>query len=306
VDLVDPDISVTKSCVEEPVAPGSSANFIIDVWNSGDIELTASVTDSLLGIADTGIILPPADLGTCVFDEYESDGCLRYEEGVIAEGSEVVNTVEVSGEIPQTGLPNVVTATAGASCEVAGGATRTRGFWQTHGSNGDRWDIPLEFGYTCHVLEEHLMIPGDDPLNPNVLDFGWTVVEDCPDALGIFWSNNAATSTGDRRTDKVCKASVNASKQLMAAILNTALTNGAPPPDDPYGMYGDAIEALIEEMGADDPDVKKINKLASVLDAYNNSYDDVAIEDGDGAIIPPADPNGVRDYMDLTVGDACQ
>lgn len=58
-------------------------------------------------------------------------------------------------------------------------------------------------------------------------------------------------------------------------------------------------------MRKDEPDVQIINELAALLDWYNNSGDDGAIVDNDGAIIPQADPNGVKEYMDITVSD-CQ
>jgi hypothetical protein len=183
-----------------------------------------------------------------------------------------------------------------AFCEVrSGGATRTRGFWQTHGP---------EEGYTCYVLgpnhdAEH---PYDLPIN-----FGFAQIENCADALGVFWSNNARTNDGNRR-DKVCQAKVNASKQLMAAILNARLDNGANVPmvegaEPPISI----IDALLEEFQKPEQDQERkvILYLMSELDAYNNSGDFDPIVDFDGVDIPHADPNGVRDYMDETIFDDC-
>lgn len=294
VDLVYPDIDVAKSCLNGPVQSGSSANFQIDVTNTGDTTLFVDVTDIVLGIAETGIEMPSAGIG-CIYDADPSDGCLRYETGIIAGTEDILNTVDVVGNLPpETLLTNTVEATADATCEVrSGGATRTRGFWQTHGSDGLRWDVPVEFGYTCHVLEVHLGLP---------VSLGWVSVENCADALGVFWANNARETTRDRR-DKLCQANTNASKQLMAAILNSGLDNGASVPIDPITTLP-ITDALVAELAKGQAaDRKEVLRLHGLLGEYNESGDAEAIIDLDGAIIPPADPRGVRDYMDTSVTD---
>ena len=92
-----------------------------------------------------------------------------------------------------------------------------------------------------------------------------------------------------------------ASKQLMAAILNSGLDNGAAIPIDP--VSGNNIIMAAQDALADGTDRKNIIRLMGMLGDYNESGDLIAIVDNDGAIIPPADPNGVRAYMDITVVD---
>jgi hypothetical protein len=104
----------------------------------------------------------------------------------------------------------------------------------------------------------------------------------------------------------------------MAAILNTRLWNGAAEPmiEVEPDVYVPAIATLISELqnleGNDKDQIKRIMYLMSVLDTYNNSGDSVAIIEPEAHAdieIPPADPNGVRDYIEAeladTIWDAC-
>ena len=58
------------------------------------------------------------------------------------------------------------------------------------------------------------------------------MLHDPSELFGIFWANNAKESDGHRR-NKVCQAQIIGSFQLLAAILNTGLDNGAAVPTDP-------------------------------------------------------------------------
>jgi hypothetical protein len=289
-DLVAPAIEVTKSCVDEPVRPGDSANFTIRVTNTGNVELSTHIVDSLLGINQTVLL----GTGTCVYDSDPGDGCLEIEDGVTAGNGPVSNTVTVTATLPdQYGLDNSITKEAGDTCDVAqGDATRTLGFWKSHGSDGDRFAPPVEFGYTCHVADTHVQFP---------IDLGWKTLVNCEDVFGIFWSSPAKQTNGLKRP-ALCQSKLHASWQLLAAILNEGLDNGATVPTDPVsGLPAD--DAL--RLALKGTDRANIIRLAGLLGGYNESGDDVAIEDNDGAIIPPADPNGTKSVADLTIGN-CQ
>lgn len=289
-DLVAPAIEVTKSCVDEPVRPGDSANFTIRVTNTGNVELNTRIVDTLLGIDQTVLL----GTGTCVYDSDPGDGCLEIEDGVTAGNGPVSNTVTVTATLPsQYGLANVLSKEAGDTCDVAqGDATRTLGFWKSHGSDGDRFDPPVEFGYTCHVADTHVQFP---------IDLGWKTLVNCEDVFGIFWSSPAKQTNGLKRP-ALCQSKLHASWQLLAAILNEGLDNGAAVPTDPVSLLP-ADDAL--RLALKGTDRANIIRLAGLLGGYNESGDDVAIEDNDGAIIPPADPNGTKSVADLTIGN-CQ
>lgn len=158
-------------------------------------------------------------------------------------------------------------------------ATRTLGFWKTHGS-----DMEPYYGYTCHVFEAHL---------GGTMDLGWKTVESCEDLFGIFWAAPARETDGGKR-DKVCMTQLHGSLQLMAALLNAALDNGAPL--DPA-----LVQAMRTALASGNQ--HDILTYAGQLDAYNQSFDDVAIVDTDGMAIWPADPNGTRDHANLAAGD---
>lgn len=292
VTVVNPSITVTKTCLNEPVEPGTSANFRIDITNTGDVDLLVDISDPVLGINDLDVMF--GNGGSCTYDGDASDGCLRIEAGVVAGTSPVVNQVDINATLPAvTGLPNVLQDSAGDTCDVqeVGDATRTLGFWKSHGSDGDRhYPSPVDYGYTCHVARDHVVFP---------IDLGWKTLQNCEDVFGIFWSSMGKQSDGDRRT-QICRTKLHSSWQLVAAILNDGLSNGAAVPTDPVTGLS-IIDAMVDALSGNNR--KEINRLQGMLDDYNNSGDDVSIEDADGAIIPPADPNGTRDLADYSIGD---
>ncbi len=295
VTVVKPGITVTKTCLSEPVEPGTSANFRIDITNTGDVDLLVDISDPILGINDLDVMFGTSE--SCTYDNNASDGCLRIEAGVIAGTSPVTTQVDITATLPaMTGLPNVLQDSAGDTCDVqqGGDATRTLGFWKSHGSDGDRnYPSPVDFGYTCHVARDHVAFP---------IDLGWKTLHDCADVFGIFWSSMGKQSDavdGARRT-QICRTKLHSSWQLMAAILNDGLSNGATVPTDTKTGLS-LIDAMVNALSGNNR--KEINRLQGLLDEYNNSGDDVSIEDADGAIIPPADPNGTRDLADYTAGD---
>jgi uncharacterized repeat protein (TIGR01451 family) len=267
VDLLHPSYTVTKSCLNSPVPPGASANFQIDIANTGDVDLVIDVTDAVLGINQQDVALGHGTVCTDLnLDGDPSDGCYRIEAGVIAGSEDIHNEVFVHATLPEwTLLPNEIDHSADATCEVEqGGATRTQGFWATHDN------------YTCHIFTTHL---------GSFIDLGWAQLDSCADVFGIFWANNAKTLTGQKRTP-LCQARMVASQQALAAILNTGLTNGAPLPN---GLTLAQIAAIL---GGNNRNA--ILALSALLDIYNNSGDSVAIVDGDGTIILHADPKAAK------------
>jgi len=297
VDLVAPSYTLSKSCVAEPVTVGDIANFQIDIVNDGDVNLLINVSDALLGINDMGVTLGERNGVACGAADFDptgsgigadaADGCLRYEEGVLTtEPGELNNEVNVAAILPppycadplgDCELPNQIDDTAGDACTVEQGddATRTWGFWKTHGGDPETSPIfpeGVEQGFTCYVFETELA---------GVMDLGWKTVTSCEQLFDIFWSSKATNSDGSRR-DQLCKVKLQASRQLAAAILNTGL--GTPGP-------GTAIEDLVAELGGA-MKRKVIIDLMGDLAAFNESGDDVMIEAD--VEIPHADPRGTR------------
>jgi hypothetical protein len=198
VDLVHPDFTVTKSCMEiGPVPPGSSVTFRIVVTNTGDVALDfweASMEIAPFSLAPGGV----------------------YQEDVfrVVGDTDEYNTVIFTATLPvELGLDNVIgpkEATAFCPVEVEG-ATRTLGFWKTHCI------------YAQHVFEVHCGGP---------FDLGWIQITSIEDMMGVFYANVAKNSDGSMRSD-LCKARINPSWQAIAALLNNCLHNGAPLPVSP-------------------------------------------------------------------------
>lgn len=295
-DLIAPSLDITKECTSGTVRPGQSANFRIRVSNTGNVPLQTTVTDDLTGLNESLLL----GTGTCVFDDNPSDGCVEFDVGKTAGTSPVVNTATASWTLPTqfTGMTNADSESAGATCDVeTGDATRTLGFWKTHGSDGNRFDIdgdgsndPIDFGYTCHVAEDH----GGFAIN-----LGWKALTSCEDVFGIFWSNPSKDTLGVKRP-ALCQTKLHASWQLLASILNTRLDNGqAIPTDTVTGLsLIDAMQAALQTTNR-----KEIIRLQGLLGAYNESGDNVAIQDSDGNLVPNADPTGARAQANLEIGN---
>jgi hypothetical protein len=273
-DILHPSATVTKTCLTDPVPVGASANFRINVANTGDVPITIHLQDPTTGL-DTTFNLgvnPAPPCGDLVNDP--SNGCYMTEVSIVATGSTVFNDATVDATLDASyGIPGIVSSSsASAQCQVQqGGATRTLGFWSTH------------CDYTQHVFNVHLA--GD-------MNIGWRNITNSSDLFGIFWANNAKNSDGTKR-GKLCQARETVANQVLAAILNSALTNGAPLP-----VPLSTIQSIMSGTS-----VTAIRNLGATLDAYNQSGDTVAIVDGDGYSIQPANPACAKALADIPFAD---
>lgn len=316
-DLVHPNLTLAKSCAsDQPVPSGATANFEIKITNgtvppsvvgggvtdlNGDVNLEIDVVDNDFNtpINLTDVLLGTAPANGCLDGDYgdgggdpvadAADGCLLLEGGITATGTSVSNTVNVEATLPALfGLSNVLTRTANDTCDVQqGDATRTWGFWKTHGSDGDLFEDPVARGYTCHVFEDHLS---------GTMNLGWKQVNSCEDLFAIFWAHRSKESDGGPRNkvSRECQTQLRCSGQVAAALLNSGLDNGATL--DPNDLAA-VLDALT------DGSRKDINQACAPIAGYNESGDDVMIIDNDGAMIPHADPNGTRSEANYPFAD---
>ena len=264
VDLVHPNFTITKECFPDPRQTGASINYRITIDNTGDVALNYHVVDTAAGV-DQNISghTPEADPIVIETSRIVMPG----------ETSPLTNTVKVTATLDK--LPNVIVKEASASCDIAGGATRTPGFWKTH------------YDYTTHVVTVHLSV-----YEGVYIDLGWKKLSSTADVLGMLWTDKAKNSDGSRR-DKLCQARVITSFQAVAAILNSGLTNGAPLPVS-LSYIQDTLKGN---------DIGAIQILGETLDAYNNSGDDIAIVDNDGYIIKPANPGEAKISANLAIAN---
>ena len=278
VDLVHPNTMVTIEPDVWETFPGGNVILTITEKNTGDVALenvSVTVND---GTSDIAVL----DKDTVGMTGDNSNGILDPGETWTWKLTVTINvdtTFTVTGSGKVVGLPNIITfpdyPDEQAFVEVlVTGATRTLGFWKTH----------LDF--TTYIFNNYLGTP------PSI-DLGWKQVDSMSDMMGIFWANVAKNSDGSKR-NALCKARVQASWQAMAAILNSSMPGGASLPS------GVTLGSIKDTLGG--TDVGAIKALASQLDAYNKSGDDVAL---DPSLLPTgkADPNGARDIADIPFAD---
>jgi hypothetical protein len=275
LDLVHPNTEVTITPTVWETLPGGNVILTITEQNTGDWDLeNISVTlnpgaivltnasPSFIG-GDTGTIgiLSPGEIWTWQYSATIS----------------VDTTFVVIGSGKVVGLPNIITypqypsERAWVEVKVIG-ATRTQGFWSTH----------LDF--TTYIFQTYL---------GSHIDLGWKDITNMNDLMGIFWANNAKTSTGAKRSP-LCQAKETASNQALAAILNSAMPGGEPLP------AGYSLTQIADILR--DGNLKAVKDLNSALDAYNNSGDNIALDPS----LPStgrANPKGARDIAHIEFAD---
>ncbi len=242
VELVHPELTLEKSCLQEPVEPGGVASFRITVTNTGDVCLVVDVcdlTDPNQCFAEN-MVMQPDDSGSCdVFLDVPED----------TTASEIINMVTASWSICDGGdcLPNTGTVNDETPCSISGGATRTPGFWKTHTL------------FTDHVLTVHC---------GGLIDLGFAQLMSIEEVCAYFWANKSKDEDGNKRSE-LCRARLHASFHAIAANLNNCVPSGGGIPIPPA-----EIAAILggEDIGA-------IKALAGELAAYNESGDDVALVD---------------------------
>jgi len=276
VDVVHPNTMVTIEPDLWETFPGGNVILTITEKNTGDVALenvSVTVNDGTSDIAvlDKDTVGMTGDDGNGILDPGET---WTWELPVIIY---VDTTFTVTGYGEVVGLGNIITypdypdEQAEATVET-GAATRTLGFWKTH------------LIFTENVFDVYL---GGN------IDLGWRQIDSIEKLMGIFWANVAKESDGSKRK-ALCKARVQASWQAIAAILNSSMPGGAPLPS------GVTLESIKNTLGG--TNVGAIKALASQLDDYNMSGDDVAL---DPSLLPTgkADPNGARDIANIPFAD---
>jgi uncharacterized repeat protein (TIGR01451 family) len=115
VELVDPNLEVRKSCLEEPVLPGGIATFEVEVENTGNVCLEVEVNEPDAVSPCGPFTLAPGEIETC-----------QAEIAVPQDSIEpVINTVSATWticeppRIPGQCLDNTGTVEAMAECEVS-------------------------------------------------------------------------------------------------------------------------------------------------------------------------------------------
>jgi uncharacterized repeat protein (TIGR01451 family) len=231
VDLVHPNFTVTKACSPDPVAPGADLTYTITITNTGDIALDYHIVDATAAIDTNDLDNAPASV--VVINATRTIG--------MDEQSPATNTVTVTATLSGDILPNEITKTASASCEISGGPTRTPGYWFTH-------PAALRAAFACITGSQSgtiTLCPGTCSVNAN-------------GAMAIFWKAKG----GNRPT---------LAQHILSAMFNDCLLTPAP---------GTIIEDALAVLCDPNATSTEIGNAIYPLDAFNNSGDDIPFPAG--------------------------
>lgn len=153
-----------------------------------------------------------------------------------------------------------------------GGATRTMGFFKTH-----------EQALQACVAE-------------GPIDLEIATVDSLEDALGLLWASPARYESGAPRSEWDRDALLLA-RQLMVAICNERLFDA----DLSDTLLADSLEAL------GGTDCSLMTELASELDAFNNSNDEVSFPEGfDPGPATPRHAESIADDPTSPTSNVCE
>lgn len=274
VDIVHPDFTVTKTCTSQPIPAGGPATFDVVVTNIGDVNLSFTTNEA----AQSSLAEP--------FTVVKNGGSQTFTITIPTSGTvDVPNTIQVTAtllnEAPCVEFTTNNQRTASDTCKGTppGLATRTWGFWKTHTT------------FTECVFDKC----------GSSFDLGWRLVNSYADLFGIFEADNAKNSDGTKRC-ALGQARVTASKQALAALLNTCLDNGKPLP---AGITPCSIKNTLT-CGT----VAEIKALNNQLDKYNNSGDTIKLASTEpcvqGSATPKASDAAANiPFADTTGGSDC-
>jgi len=266
VDIVHPDFTVTKTCMTNPIPAGGPATFDVNIVNTGDVPLSFTTNEA----AQSSMIEPftlAAGASATLTITVPTSGTV-----------DVPNTIQVTATLVdepqcvQFTTNNQRTAQDTCKGTPPGLATRTWGFWKTHTT------------FTECVFDKC----------GSSFDLGWRVVNSYADLFGIFQANNAKNSDGTNRC-VLGQARVTASKQVLAALLNTCLDNGKPLP---AGITPCSIKNTLTCGTA-----AQIMALNNKLDIYNNSGDTIKLASTEPCIQGSATPAASQAAATISFAD---
>ena len=324
VTVIRPNFTVTKTCSTPNFPAGTTAIFTVNVANTGDVPMRFVLDDSISGNGNPFAVYPLTGANTTATAISEiGNGDITFNGGqasfllgvgkkaqleisVATTNVAITNVIAATGSLPSgyrgTAYARTLTATDVCIDAPPDGATRTIGFWRTH------------LSFTRQVLDTRPLpsaaVAGTSPLGVRPTDSsfingyiklsatGKFPLRSVKDVMGIFWSSNASTSNGKKRSN-ICQARITTAKQLLGAILNQTFGNAKPLPTVNGGT--DLITAALSIM--DGTNAQSIREVGTLLDAYNNSGDNTTIVIPGDIPIGKADPKAAQAMARLMAGD---
>jgi hypothetical protein len=264
VDLVHPNTEVTITPDVLETIPGGNVILTITEKNTGDVAL-----ENIHVELDPGdIILTNLSLSFVAASDTGSDGILSPDETwtwIYQTTISVDTTFVVTGYGEVVGLGNIITYPdypgEQASVEVKViGATRTMGFWKTH------------LNFTTYVFNTYL--PGGIHLG-TWGDKTWDITT-IEQLMGVMWAS-PPKNCNDTSRYAIDQARIQAAQQAIAAILNDAMLGGGDL--DAWLASHGITKSIVEILEGDKLNgSNSIHTLQQVLDEFNNSGDDIALD----------------------------
>ena len=175
VTLLHPDYTVDKSCVTNPVTPGTDAIFNVVFNNAGDVDLIVSA-DEALEDSEGAIIAAGQTFELAVGETRTFTVTVPVP---LDAGPEVSNSIETTATLPAyTGLPNVLNESAEDTCQVQGKIIVEKITDPSDSQTEFDFDGPGEFDPTLGHSEtaELFVDPGTYIVTETVPD-GWDLVD---------------------------------------------------------------------------------------------------------------------------------
>jgi len=294
VNALYADIVVEKTGTSTVIATGdNSVDYSITVSNTNEATATNVVlTDPL----PSGFVFDADGLDPHCTSDGGSPPSVTCNLGDIASGGSIVLSFHGTTTLAAGSMVNEACATTDTpeittdnNCDdtttrIVPGATRTIGFWGNHPAymqmclEASNWQVDLGF-YTMDAS-------GDAGLQAAMLK----------DSIGILKTNIAKNTCGDKRSD-VEKAWLQSGRQVLAAYCNVTLLGGG---FDGFAGY-DNFDAFLQEWldAVNTDDVHTMLTLGGIADEFNNSGDDIPLDNNPG----PADPKFA--WTDPTSPETC-
>jgi len=253
VKVIHPNFTVTKSCAVDPIPVGGPATFDVAIKNTGDVNLSFTTDENSISSLPEPFIVAPGFTQNLTIN-VPTDGA-----------NDVNNKIKVTAVLTDKLVCPIgpIIKQRSDICHSPLGLTRTWGFWKTH----------------CDFAKRVFACDGNAPI-----DLGWIQITTIQQLWGVFKAHDDRQSCllpTDKTQKALCHARIQASVQILAAILTSKIEGGAALP-----MPMSTIRTILKGTN-----IQAINDLGSFFSDYNESNEIGETVDCHGIAQGPAKGN---------------
>jgi uncharacterized repeat protein (TIGR01451 family) len=233
VDLVHPDLAVSKTCAPASASPGDTITYTCTISNTGDVGLDRiSITDTL-----KGDLTDPANFTSSTCDDSlapDTSCTITYTVTAPSTAGPLVNTVTATYQVQ--GLPDQLTESDTCTVQIVAGDDCGPGFWKNH---PELWDENSD------LVSENVRAAVDAKGEPYVHDPAVDGVDDqlFRNIFGVTAAELNPDLTMAQALDLGGGGFNRLARQGVAGLLNSGTTESSYPltSDDVLTMVHDAI-----------------------------------------------------------------